>query len=209
MRSYIFVDWTILCSAKESKSGTVVVANTQTAKKRTMQEKNPAQRRSLRFRPILTMTSFLRYSTIIDMRHVLSKEISDLLERNVEAVISKENLEKKLRSGKKLRVKLGIDVTSPDIHIGRAPPQQAVLYGIEPDRAPRAPEPLHGVGVSGCGCAYLGFETILPGPGSLRRDGARPEHQECQREQEMAIHRVRYSARYWRREVRRTSNATG
>ena len=54
------------------------------------------------------------------MRHVLSKEISDLLERNVEAVISKENLEKKLRSGKKLRVKLGIDPTSPGIHIGRA-----------------------------------------------------------------------------------------
>ena len=46
--------------------------------------------------------------------------IKELLERGVEDVFIKENLEKKLLSGKKLRVKLGIDPTGPKIHIGRA-----------------------------------------------------------------------------------------
>lgn len=50
------------------------------------------------------------------------QKIKELLERGVEEVIVKENLEKKLRSGKTLRVKLGIDPTSPNIHIGRAIP---------------------------------------------------------------------------------------
>jgi tyrosyl-tRNA synthetase len=44
----------------------------------------------------------------------------EILERGVEEVIEKNHLEKALKSGKKLRVKLGIDPTSPDIHIGRA-----------------------------------------------------------------------------------------
>ncbi len=48
--------------------------------------------------------------------------ISDLLTRGVSEVVVKESLEKKLRSGKQLRVKLGIDPTSPDLHIGRAVP---------------------------------------------------------------------------------------
>lgn len=47
-------------------------------------------------------------------------EIGDILERNVEEVIDKENLRGKLLSGKKLRIKFGIDPTSPNIHIGRA-----------------------------------------------------------------------------------------
>jgi tyrosyl-tRNA synthetase len=38
----------------------------------------------------------------------------------VEEVIDKQDLEAKLNSKKKLRVKLGIDPTSPNIHIGRA-----------------------------------------------------------------------------------------
>lgn len=46
--------------------------------------------------------------------------IGDLLTRGVEDVFVKENLETKLRSGRRLRVKLGIDPTGKTIHIGRA-----------------------------------------------------------------------------------------
>jgi tyrosyl-tRNA synthetase len=46
--------------------------------------------------------------------------IEELLTRGVEEVIDKGHLEEALRSKKKLRVKLGIDPTSPNIHIGRA-----------------------------------------------------------------------------------------
>jgi len=49
-------------------------------------------------------------------------KINELLTRGVEDVISKENLKKKLISGKQLRIKLGIDPTSPNIHLGRAIP---------------------------------------------------------------------------------------
>ena len=48
------------------------------------------------------------------------KLIQQVLTRGVEEVIVRESLEKKLRSGKKLRIKLGIDPTSPNLHIGRA-----------------------------------------------------------------------------------------
>jgi tyrosyl-tRNA synthetase len=50
----------------------------------------------------------------------MDKKFEELLTRGVEEVIDKKNLEHKLASGKKLRVKLGIDPTSPNIHIGRA-----------------------------------------------------------------------------------------
>lgn len=50
------------------------------------------------------------------------KAIQELMHRGVSEVIVKEELQKKLRSGKRLRVKLGIDPTSPDLHIGRAVP---------------------------------------------------------------------------------------
>jgi tyrosyl-tRNA synthetase len=43
-----------------------------------------------------------------------------LLERGVSDVIVRKELEKKLKSGKKLRVKLGIDPTGADLHIGHA-----------------------------------------------------------------------------------------
>lgn len=46
--------------------------------------------------------------------------IDELLNRGVDEAIDKKHLEQALRSGKKLRVKLGIDPTSPNIHIGRA-----------------------------------------------------------------------------------------
>ncbi|MCL5435676.1 MAG: tyrosine--tRNA ligase [Patescibacteria group bacterium] len=48
------------------------------------------------------------------------KKIATLLTRRVEEVIDRGHLEKQLAAGHKLRVKLGIDPTSPDIHIGRA-----------------------------------------------------------------------------------------
>ncbi|OHA18905.1 MAG: tyrosine--tRNA ligase [Candidatus Taylorbacteria bacterium RIFCSPHIGHO2_01_FULL_45_63] len=47
-------------------------------------------------------------------------KITELLSRGVEDVFVKENLLKKLRFGKSLRVKLGIDPTGPAIHLGRA-----------------------------------------------------------------------------------------
>lgn len=50
------------------------------------------------------------------------EKISEILTRGVEEVIDKDTLENKLFSGKKLRVKLGIDPTSPNIHIGRSIP---------------------------------------------------------------------------------------
>ena len=54
------------------------------------------------------------------MAKVLSKEIKELLERNTSTIIKRESLERKLRSGKKLRVKYGIDPTGEKIHIGRS-----------------------------------------------------------------------------------------
>ncbi len=48
------------------------------------------------------------------------QQIDELLSRGVDEVIDHESLLKKLRGGKKLRIKLGIDPTSPNIHIGRA-----------------------------------------------------------------------------------------
>ncbi|MDX6427584.1 MAG: tyrosyl-tRNA synthetase [Gaiellaceae bacterium] len=46
------------------------------------------------------------------------------LTRNAVNVLPAGGLEEKLKLGRPLRVKLGIDVTSPDIHIGRAIPLQ-------------------------------------------------------------------------------------
>ncbi len=51
-----------------------------------------------------------------------SRKIKEILERGVEEAIDKKTLEKKLKGGKKLRVKLGIDPTSPNIHLGRSIP---------------------------------------------------------------------------------------
>ena len=46
------------------------------------------------------------------------------LTRNAVHVLPEGELEKKLAFGRPLRVKLGIDVTSPDIHVGRGVPLQ-------------------------------------------------------------------------------------
>ena len=50
----------------------------------------------------------------------LAKRVDEFLTRGVEDVFVLEDLRQKLLSGKKLRIKLGIDPTSPHIHIGRA-----------------------------------------------------------------------------------------
>lgn len=50
------------------------------------------------------------------------KLIDKLLERGVDEVIEKEHLKKRLFGGDKLRVKLGIDPTSPDLHLGHTVP---------------------------------------------------------------------------------------
>ena len=46
--------------------------------------------------------------------------IVDILTRGVTNIIIKEELETLLRSGKKLRIKFGIDPTGPKLHLGRA-----------------------------------------------------------------------------------------
>ncbi len=46
--------------------------------------------------------------------------VRNILTRGVEDILVKESLEKKLRSGTQLRIKLGIDPTGKTIHIGRA-----------------------------------------------------------------------------------------
>src|SRR4030081_3726763 len=46
------------------------------------------------------------------------------LTRNAVDVLPSGALERKLAEGRPLRVKLGIDVTSPDIHVGRGIPLQ-------------------------------------------------------------------------------------
>jgi len=51
-----------------------------------------------------------------------SKKIEEVLNRGVEEIINKNDLLKKMKSGKQLRIKLGIDPTSPNIHIGRSIP---------------------------------------------------------------------------------------
>jgi tyrosyl-tRNA synthetase len=48
----------------------------------------------------------------------MKTDIKTLLERGVSDVIVRKELEAKLKSGKKLRIKLGIDPTGSDLHIG-------------------------------------------------------------------------------------------
>jgi tyrosyl-tRNA synthetase len=50
------------------------------------------------------------------------RKIDELLTRGVEEIIDFKDLKEKLLSGKKLRIKLGIDPTSPNIHLGRSIP---------------------------------------------------------------------------------------
>ncbi len=54
------------------------------------------------------------------MADAKEQKIQRLLSHQVEEVIVRESLEKKLKSGKKLRVKFGADPSRPDLHIGHA-----------------------------------------------------------------------------------------
>lgn len=56
------------------------------------------------------------------MTNTDDKKINELLTRGVEEIIDRGELEEKLKSGTQLTVKLGIDPTSPNIHLGRAIP---------------------------------------------------------------------------------------
>src|SRR3989339_1086719 len=49
-------------------------------------------------------------------------KIIELLTRGVEEIIDRKHLMERLDSGKELRVKLGIDPTSPNLHLGRSIP---------------------------------------------------------------------------------------
>lgn len=53
---------------------------------------------------------------------MIEQKIDEVLSRGVSEVIDREHLKKRLLAGEKLRVKFGIDPTSPNIHIGRAVP---------------------------------------------------------------------------------------
>ncbi len=61
------------------------------------------------------MFNFNKPKVIVD-----EEKIDRLLSRGVEEVIEKDKLKAKLKSGKQLRIKLGIDPTSQNIHLGRA-----------------------------------------------------------------------------------------
>jgi len=50
------------------------------------------------------------------------KAVDEILSRGVEEVIVKEHLRERMLSGEVLRIKLGIDPTSPNLHIGRSVP---------------------------------------------------------------------------------------
>jgi tyrosyl-tRNA synthetase len=52
----------------------------------------------------------------------MGDHIKELLTRGVAEVIDRDGLEQKLLSGEKIRVKLGIDPTSPNMHLGRSIP---------------------------------------------------------------------------------------
>src|SRR3989338_1397702 len=54
------------------------------------------------------------------MASTTEQKIKNLLELGVEEIIEKESLEKKLKLGKELRIKLGADPTAPDLHLGHA-----------------------------------------------------------------------------------------
>ncbi len=52
----------------------------------------------------------------------MSSQLQDLLHKGVSRIIDEKNLIKRLESGKKLRIKFGIDPTAPIVHIGHAVP---------------------------------------------------------------------------------------
>jgi tyrosyl-tRNA synthetase len=59
---------------------------------------------------------------IMDKILINKEKIEELLSRGVENIFIKENLKKKLLSGQKLRIYLGIDPTGPTLHMGHVIP---------------------------------------------------------------------------------------
>jgi tyrosyl-tRNA synthetase len=68
-------------------------------------------------------TSMASPTIITGVKHERDR-IDEILTRGVADIVSREELEAKLKSGKQLRVKLGIDPTGPLVHIGRTVPLQ-------------------------------------------------------------------------------------
>lgn len=69
------------------------------------------------------MTSIDSLRSVLVYKNMINtdpQKIDELLTRGVAEVIDHEHLRERLLSGDKLRIKLGIDPTSPDLHIGRA-----------------------------------------------------------------------------------------
>lgn len=54
------------------------------------------------------------------MSQTKTQKIEEILNKGVDKVILRNHLEKRLKSGEKLRIKFGIDPTSSDIHLGNA-----------------------------------------------------------------------------------------
>src|SRR5690606_14267345 len=50
----------------------------------------------------------------------------NVLSRRCERIVPEADLRKKLQSGRKLRIKLGMDPTAPDVHLGHAVPLKVV-----------------------------------------------------------------------------------
>src|SRR3990167_9119698 len=50
------------------------------------------------------------------------EKIKEILEKGTVEVIEREHLNLALKSGKKLKIKFGIDPTAPDLHLGHAVP---------------------------------------------------------------------------------------
>ncbi len=65
-----------------------------------------------------------RFGSAYDRTAVADPALVSRLTRNAVHVLPEGELGRKLDEGRPLRVKLGIDVTSPDIHVGRAIPLQ-------------------------------------------------------------------------------------
>jgi len=56
------------------------------------------------------------------MTKVDQEKIQEILTRGVDETIDRDHLEKELKSGRQLRIKFGIDPTSPDLHLGHSIP---------------------------------------------------------------------------------------
>ena len=54
--------------------------------------------------------------------HPTTEDLNEALTRGVDRIVVEEHLKKELESGRKLRIKFGIDPTSPNIHLGRRVP---------------------------------------------------------------------------------------